>query len=186
MRTLLLLVFCLSLGVSILHSAVAIEVEYKGETYPVIAVDGSSPVIEVDGKRRTVSDSSLKMRRESGAPFRGGFYGIKNRQVRTQSLSVRRGGKNRNLIFKAEIMTSVDIEDAFIVLASAPRDGKSQFFLNELPDLKAKEWTEVDFIEIIGPSYPAVKSTRHFIFVNGQQVLTQQEVRQERRKRNQR
>ncbi len=135
MKTLLLLISCLSVGVAILHSAVAIEVEYKGGAYPVLAVDGSRPVIEVDGERRTVSDSSLKMRREVGTPFRGGFYGIKNKQIRSQSLSVRRGGKNRNLIFKSEIMTSADIEDAFIVLASAPRDGKSTFFLNELPDL---------------------------------------------------
>ena len=69
-----------------------------------------------------------------------------------------------------------------MVLASSPRDGKSQFFLNELPDLKANEWSKLHFIEIIGPSYPGVKATKHFIFSKGAQVFTRQEAQQERRK----
>lgn len=188
MRTsiLLFIVSIIILRASTLSAAVVIEVKYKGKAYPVIAVDGSRPVIEVDGERRTVSSSSLTMRRDGGTPFKEGYYGFKDKRIRSQSLRVRGNSRNKNLVFTAEIMTSTDLEGAFMVLASPPRDGKSQFFLNELPDLKANEWTQLHVIEIIGPSYPAVKATKHFFFVNGEQLLTQQEVRQERRKRNQR
>ena len=169
-----------------LSAAVAIEAEYKDKIYQVIAVDGSRPVIEVDGERRTVSASSVTMRRDGGTPFKEGFYGLKEKQIRSQNLSVGRNTRNKNLVFTAEIMTSTDLKGAFMVLASSPRDGKSQFFLNELPDLKAEEWTKLHYIEIIGPSYPGVKTTRHFIFSNGQQVLTRQEAQQERRKQRRR
>ena len=177
--TLLLLV--LWLGSSYADAAIRIEVVYKEKFHKVIDVKGTRPVIEVEGKRRTLSRSKIRINRNGGDAFGGGSFELKNRQLRSKSLvSMETGDEfNAALDFKAQIKSSVDLKNNFIAIELISESGKRGIILAELPNFKADKWTRVGF-DVQTYKVLSGGSANHYIFTNGYQVLPQgQFLRQE-------
>ena len=174
-----LLFVILGLVVLNVEAAVSIQVTYKDQQYRVIDVKRNQPVIQVEDKRRTISRSKIGMNKQDRFSFKDGYFELKDRQIRSRSQSSSSGGGqfNSRLFFKAQIRTSVDLENCFIVIELIPHAGESRIVLAELKDFKANKWTKVEF------SVPTIKSlgggkAKHYIFSGGVQVLPKRQFEQ--------
>ena len=168
----LLGIVVLMVGVD-LQAFVSIKVEYKDQFYPVIDVrSGMRPVIEVDGKRRSLRGSKYQFRQTGGVTFEGGYFEMKDRVLQTQWLeSLETGAEfNYDLYFRAKVRASVDMENCFILIAIAPERHKSGVLLHQVRDLKAGKWTTVQF-RVPTPVLISGGQAWEYLFTNGEEVL---------------
>ena len=164
-------------------SAATVEVNYKKEYYPVIDVKRNAPVIEVEDKRRTITTSEIRVNREGGSALKEGYFNLRDREIRSQNLSPKKGAKApKNLTFRAEIKTNVDMENNFIVLSLAANSRQPKLMLAELPDFKADTWTKVSFNVPLNKVI-STAGAKQFIFSNGSNVMTQRQFNQSQRRR---
>jgi TonB family protein len=182
MKTLPISIFVLFLCLVSLpaDAAVRIEAVYEEKLHRIVDVRRTNPIIEVDGKRHTLSRSKFRINRNGGNPFEGGSFEIKDKQTRSRSLKSFQTGDqfNTSLYFRAQIKTTADIKNCFIAIELTPENGKSGFLLAELPNLKAGKWTKIDFDV---PTYKALGGGRakHYLFTNGFQVLPDRQFNQQ-------
>lgn len=165
------------------EAAVSIEVKYKNQMHRVVDVRRNQPVIEVEGKRRTLSRAQIGMRRDGGITFEGGYFELKDRRIRSQSLiSSSTGGEfNSRLFFNAKIKTSVDLENCILVIELNPAFGNSRIVLAELPNFEANKWTKVYFSVPTNKSLGGGKA-KHYIFSDGHQILPKRQYNQFRQR----
>jgi len=164
-------------------AAVNVEVKYKNEYHPVIDVRRNTPVIEVDGKRRSINTAEIRVNREDGSAIKEGYVNLRHREIWSQNMSPRNNVRSpKTLAFRAEIKSSVDIENNFIVLSLVPNAKQPKLLLAELPDFKADTWTKVSFNVPLNKVIPTA-GAKQFIFSNGSYVMTQQQFNQSQRRR---
>ena len=162
----------------------SIEVKYKDNYHKVIDVRRSVPVVEIEGKKRSLIRSKIRLNREGGTAFYEGYFNLRKRQIRARSQNINGDILDSALVFNAEIKTSVDLRNSFMVIELIPRFGESRVVLHELPNFKADKWKEVNFSVAIGISRGG-GSAKHYIFTNGNQVLPQGQFMQQNRPPNQ-
>ena len=139
-------------------------------------------MIEVDGKKRSVTRSKIRVNQEGAPPIEGAFFELRNRSTRTQDRTIQGGPRSRFFVFRAEIKSNVDLKNNFIALAMRNEYGQSRLVLYEIKDLKAEKWTKVSF------SVPTDNSqnkggVQQFVFSNGIQVLDEKQHSQLERRR---
>lgn len=173
--------FFLFLGLTT-EASLQIEVDYKGEYYQVIDAKRALPVIEVNGKKRSVTRSQIRVNQEGEPPVEDAYFMIRNRSTKTQDRTMQGGPRSRFFVFRAEIKSNMDLKNNFIAVAMKNEYGQSRLVLYELRDLKADKWTKVSF------SVPTDNSQnkggyQQFVFSNGTQVLDEKQYNQQQRRR---
>lgn len=174
------LLFC-SLGFST-EAALQVQVDYKGKYYPVIDAKRALPVVEADGKKRSVTRSKIRVNREGPPPLEDAYFAIRNRHTTTRDQTLQGGPRSRFFVFRAEIKSNVDLENNFIAVTMRNEYGQARLIVYEVRDLKADKWTKVSF------SVPTDNSQnrggiQQYLFSNGTQVLDERNYNQQQRRR---
>lgn len=74
-------------------AAASVEVEYKKQYHPVVDVKRNTPIIEVEGKRRSITTSQIRVNREGGTVHKEGYFILKDRQISTKNLGPKVGAR---------------------------------------------------------------------------------------------
>jgi hypothetical protein len=119
-----------------------VQVEYKDKYHPVVGARDLRPVIQVEGKRRSVRKAKFNFAQKGGVSFKEGYIEIEELRLSSQSIG---GGLNREFHFQARLKPSADLENCFVAITLTPDVGKGGLLFHEIPDLKAGEWKFVRF-----------------------------------------
>ena len=176
-----LLLCMLAMGLPV-YAGLEVQVSYKDKYYKVIDARRALPVIEVDGKKRSVTRSQIRISHEGDFPLEETYFEIRNRTFKTEDRTIQGGPRSRFLVFRGEIKSNVDLKNNFIAVAMKNEYGQSRLILYELRDLKAEKWTKVSF------SVPTDNSQnkggiQQFVFSNGTQVMDLKQYNQANRRR---
>lgn len=179
------IVFCTILWGSSAQAGLEVQVNYKDKYYKVIDAKRALPVIEVDGKKRSVTRSQIRISQDGSAPLDDTYFEIRNRSFKTQDRTLQGGPRSRFLVFRAEVKSNQDLKNNFIAVAMRNEYGQSRLILYEVKDLKAEKWTKVSF-SVPTDNSQTKGGVQQFIFSNGVQVLDLKQHTQgnRRRKRN--
>ena len=163
-------------------AALEVQVDYKGKYYPVVDAKRALPVIEVDGKKRSISRSKIRVNQEGPAPIDGAYYSIRNRNTTTRDQTIQGGPRSRFFVYRAELKSNVDLKNNFIAVTMRNEYGQARLIVYEVKDLKADKWTKVSF------SVPTDNSQnrggiQQFLFSNGTMVIDEKTHNQKQRRR---
>ncbi len=87
----------------------------------------------------------MRMYQDKGTIVEDGFYSIRNKKITTRNQTMQSGPQSRSLVFRAEIKSSVPLENNFIAVSMKNKFGQSRLVVYELPNFKEEKWTKVSF-----------------------------------------
>lgn len=109
-------------------------IEYGSELLPVVAMDGETPLVEVNGERQPVYSGRVTV--VEAERYTDGAVEIMDRAAEMgQDYGSREG--NFYFRFDATVKAERDFEDCFLLLAITPQNGEATHVLRELADINA-------------------------------------------------
>ena len=149
-----------------------VRVAYKDKYHPVVGARGLNPVIQVEGKRRSVRRAKFIFAPKGGVSFKHGYIEIENRRLETRAIEDFDGGGtfNHEIHFQARLRSSADLENCFVAIRIRPEIGEEGMLFHEIPDLNAGDWKFVRFTVSTHLNLGAGQAQEHF-FSNGLEVF---------------
>ncbi|MDQ8180674.1 hypothetical protein [Pelagicoccus sp. SDUM812005] len=113
-------------------SQTQVLVSYEDEMLPVVAMSGSTPVVEVQGERMLVPDAYVRVV-DANEFTDGAIEVIERNAIMGQDYGSPLGGFYFR--FVATVQAERDFEDCFILFIIAPEQGENTYLLREISDI---------------------------------------------------
>lgn len=156
--------------------AVRVEVEYNDQYHPVIDVGKVIPIIEIDGKRKAIKGSRVRLNKEIKSIVKDGFFELSDRELTImRSVDFSTGNEyNFQMDFRARLESNRELKNCFLAIDMFPQGGPPSMALVEIPNLKAQKEKKISFSlslhRLLGEG-----RYRLYLFSNGDQVLQKSE-----------
>ncbi|WP_309026798.1 energy transducer TonB family protein [Pelagicoccus enzymogenes] len=149
-----------------LFSQAQVLVSYEDEMLPVVAMSGSTPVVEVQGERMLVPDARVRV--ENAEAFTDGAIEVLERDAMMgQDYGSPVGGFYFR--FVATVRAERDFEDCYVLFVIKPEQGEPSFMLREIPDINTKGTERILITLPANPGFGGGAFAYH-IFSRGQEV----------------
>ncbi len=141
-------------------------VSYEDEMLPVVAMSGSTPVVEVSGERMLVPDARLRV--EGGRAFTDGSIEVLERDA---LLGQDYGSPFGGFFFRfvATVRAERDFEDCYILFVITPEKGESTYLLREIPDINTRGTERIMITLPVNPGFGG-GTFAYRIFSRGQEI----------------
>lgn len=147
-------------------SQVQVLVSYEDEMLPVVAMSGSTPIVEIQGERMLVPDS--RVRAENADGFTDGAIEVLERNaIMGQDYGSPVGGFFFR--FVATVRAERDFEDCYVLFIITPEKGENTYLLREIPDINTRGTERILITLPTNPGFGGGAFAYH-IFSKGQEI----------------
>ena len=154
-------------------------VEIDGELWPVVAMEGASPVVDLGTERRKISEGRVSI--GPAAAFTDGALEV---LAKDAAMGQDYGSSVGAHFFRfvADVRAERDFEDCFILFAITPEQGDASYVMREIADLPAHETHRILVTMPVNPGFGGGKFF-YLVFSQGEeiQLIDRQELSSIRR-----
>lgn len=149
-----------------LFSQAQVLVSYEDEMLPVVAMNGPTPVVEVQGERMMVPNARVRVEPSNG--FTDGAIEVIDRNaIMGQDYGSPLGGFFFR--FVATVRAERDFEDCFILFIISPEKGEDTYLLREIADINTRGTERITITLPVNPGFGG-GSFAYRIFSKGQEI----------------